>query len=59
MADAPASEAPIRHFRKAIELNPYSATTYNNLANAYYMNGQVEEAEKAFKRALQMQRMNR
>jgi len=41
----------ITYFNKALELNPKSATVYNNLALCYMKQNKVEEAKKALSKA--------
>jgi superkiller protein 3 len=41
-------------YRRALELNPYSATTLNNLGFLIYQQGRVQEALTLYQRALQV-----
>jgi len=43
----------IQSFQKAIELEP-NASTYSSLAQVYFMNGEIEKAEKTHLKALEM-----
>lgn len=42
----------IAHFQEAIESRPQDADAHFNLGSAYYVEGNMEEAEKALERAL-------
>lgn len=44
----------IKQYNKAIELNPQAAKPYLNLGNAYYKLEKLNEAKKAWKKALQI-----
>ena len=41
-------------FRRAIQLNPYSAQNYNNLGIALFNDGQYDEAKKQYETSIQM-----
>jgi hypothetical protein len=45
-------------FRRAVELNPEDATAHNNLAVAYEANGDFENAAKAYREAMRLDRSN-
>lgn len=45
-------------FRRAVEMNPSDAQAYNNLAVAYEANGDFENAAKAYREALRLDRNN-
>jgi Tfp pilus assembly protein PilF len=45
-------------FRRAVEMNPSDAQAYNNLAVAYEANGDFDNAAKAYREALRLDRNN-
>lgn len=45
-------------FRRAAEMNPSDAQAYNNLAVAYEANGDFDNAAKAYREALRLDRNN-
>ena len=45
-------------FRRAVELNPQDALAYNNLAVAYEANGDFENAGKAYREAMRLDKSN-
>jgi tetratricopeptide (TPR) repeat protein len=45
-------------FQRAIELNPGDAQAYNNLAVAYEANGDFDNAAKAYRQALSLDKSN-
>lgn len=45
-------------FKRAVEMNPQDATAYNNLAVAYEANGDFENAGKAYREAMRLDKSN-
>lgn len=52
------SENALRHLRKALEINPKSATVHNGLAYAFQLSGENALAEKHYKTALSLDSSN-
>jgi Flp pilus assembly protein TadD len=47
-------DGAIRHFRRALEINPADAATHSNLARALLQNGNSDDAVKHLRRALEL-----